>query len=212
MVKKAGLDEGKKAALVMNCNPFTLGHRYLIDKASEENSQVVVFIVEENRSLFPFEDRLALVRKGTQDLKNVHVIPGGDYIISTSTFPSYFLRSKDERLQAYTGIDAQIFGEHIAPAFNIVRRYIGTEPYCQVTSAYNTAILDTLPSWGIEPVLVERLEKEGRAISASQVRDFIRQDREQELARLLPDATLEYMATPEGREIIKKIKLSNTPH
>lgn len=212
MAEQAGLDNGEKAALVMNCNPFTLGHRYLIERASRENSQVVVFIVEENRSLFPFEDRLQLVRKGVEDLKNVHVIPGGDYIISSSTFPSYFLRSHDEKLQAYTGIDAQIFGKYIAPAFNIRRRYIGTEPYCQVTSAYNAAILEVLPECGVQPVLVERLEKDGRAISASDVRELIRQNREQELEKLLPRTTLEYLETSKGREIMRKIKLTNTPH
>jgi len=212
MAKQSGLDNGEKAALVMNCNPFTLGHRYLIERASMENSQVVVFIVEENRSLFPFEDRIELVRRGVEDLKNVHVIPGGEYIISSSTFPSYFLRSYDEKLQAYTGIDAQIFGKYIAPAFNIKRRYIGTEPYCQVTSAYNSAILEVLPQYGVQPVLVERLERDGRAISASDVRELIRQDKEQELKKFLPRTTLEYLETSKGKEIIKKIKLTNTPH
>ncbi len=212
MVKKSGLDNEEKAALVMNCNPFTLGHRYLIERTSKENSQVVVLIVEENRSLFPFEDRLTLVRKGVEDLINVHVIPGGDYVISSSTFPSYFLRSKDEKLQAYTGIDAQIFGKYIAPAFNIKRRYIGTEPYCQVTSDYNRTILETLPKYGVQPVIVDRLEKEGRAISASDVRELIRQNREFELEKLLPEVTLEYLKTPKGMEIMKKIKQSNTPH
>jgi [citrate (pro-3S)-lyase] ligase len=212
MVKKSGFDNGEKTALVMNCNPFTLGHRYLIEKASKESSQVVVFIVEENRSLFPFENRLELVRKGVEDLKNVHVIPGGDYIISSSTFPSYFLRSQDEKLQAYTEIDAQVFGKYIAPAFNIKFRYIGTEPYCQVTSAYNASLLETLPKYGVKPVLVDRLEKGGKAISASDVRELIRKGQEQELSSLLPKVTLEFLETPKGRNIIEKIKLSNTPH
>lgn len=212
MVKQSGFDDREKAALVMNCNPFTLGHRYLIERASRENSQVVVFIVQENRSLFPFEDRIELVRKGVEDLKNVHVISGGEYIISSSTFPSYFLRSYDEKLQAYTGIDAQIFGKYIAPAFNIKRRYIGTEPYCKVTSAYNAAILEVLPQYGVQPVLVERLERDGMAISASHVRELIRKNRENELEKFLPQTTLEYLETPKGKEIIEKIKLTNTPH
>ncbi|WDU82327.1 GNAT family N-acetyltransferase [Caloramator sp. Dgby_cultured_2] len=69
MFLKSDLDDGEKAALVMNCNPFTLGHKYLIEIAAKENERVVVFIVEENKSLFPFDVRLELVKKGVEDLK-----------------------------------------------------------------------------------------------------------------------------------------------
>ena len=212
MFVKSGLSMEPKAALVMNCNPFTLGHRYLIERAAQENEQVVVFIVEEDRSLFPFETRLELVKKGTEDLKNVKVIPGGMYIISSSTFPSYFLRQKDERLKAYTQLDAGIFGKYIAPAFNINRRYVGTEPYCGVTSVYNDSLISILPEYNIDVRLIERIGKDNAAISASKVRSLIKEGKADELYGLLPSVTLDFLKTQRGLEIIENIKRSDSPH
>ena len=63
----------------MNCNPFTLGHRYLIEQASEKVDHLYVFVVEEDKSFFPFSDRIGLVKKGTADLKNITVKPSGKY-------------------------------------------------------------------------------------------------------------------------------------
>ena len=117
------IDDNKKyAALVMNCNPFTLGHRYIIEKASKENENVIIFIVEEDKSVFPFETRIKLVREGTKDLKNVTVMPGGEYIISTATFPSYFLKQSDDILKEYTKLDCNIFGKYFVSKFNIYQR------------------------------------------------------------------------------------------
>lgn len=212
MFKKSGLSGSKRAALVMNCNPFTLGHRYLIEMASRENDEVVVFLVEEDRSLFPFEVRFRLVKEGTQDLSNVAVIPGGSYIISSNTFPSYFLREEDERQRAYTRLDAGIFGKYIAPVFNVVRRYVGTEPFCSMTESYNKALKEVLPKYGVEVVMVERLTLEGRAISASDVRKLIRLDRWEELKGLLPETTFEFLRSQEAEPIITRIKGSDSPH
>ncbi|EYE88986.1 citrate lyase ligase [Fervidicella metallireducens AeB] len=212
MFVKSGLDNRKKSGIVMNCNPFTEGHRYLIERAASESEQVVVFIVEENRSLFPFKTRLELVEKGVADLKNVCVIPGGKYIISSATFPSYFLRQEDERLMAYTKLDAGIFGKYIAPAFNIEKRYVGTEPYCRVTGQYNSALMEVLPQYGVEVKLIERFQREGRAISASEVRNIIRNGTLEELKDLVPETTYDFLISKEAEEIIEKIKRSDTPH
>lgn len=212
MFGRSGLGSVRKAAIVMNCNPFTLGHRYLVERASRENEEVVVFIVEEDRSLFPFDVRLELVRRGTKDLKNVRVIPGGNYIISSSTFPSYFLRQEDERLMAYTRLDAGIFGKYIATAFNIAKRYVGTEPYCSMTQSYNDALRDILPRYGVEVITVDRIEADNRAVSASEVRNLIKHDNFEGLKALLPDTTLEFLKSMEARTIIEKIKGSDSPH
>ena len=212
MFEKSGLGKGKKAGLVMNCNPFTLGHRYLIERAAKENEEVVVFIVEAEKSLFPFEIRLDLVKQGIKDLKNVHVIPGGNYIISSNTFPSYFLRQEDERLLEYTRLDAGIFGKYIAPVFNINRRYVGTEPYCGVTNNYNDALMETLPSYGVEVNLVERIAMNGAAVSASSVREFIKSDVWEEVKKIVPVSTYSFLLSSEATEIIKRIKESNSPH
>lgn len=193
MFIKSGLNHKEKAAIVMNCNPFTLGHRYLIEKASKENEQVVVFIIQENRSTFPFKVRFDLVKRGVADLENVTVIPGGDYIISAATFPSYFLKEEDERLKTYTALDTGIFGRYIAPTFNIKRRYVGTEPYCVVTSAYNASLIETMPRYGIELVLTERIQKDRDVVSASRVRSLIRSGQWDEVKKLVPAVTYNYL-------------------
>lgn len=212
MLMNSRLSAEKKAALVMNCNPFTLGHRYLIEKAAKENEEVVVFIVEENRSLFPFEMRLELVRRGTTDLENVHVLAGGSYIISSTTFPSYFLRLEGERLEAYTKLDAGIFGKYIAPVFNIEKRYIGTEPYCRVTSQYNKALLQILPKQGIEIVEVDRLHVQDKAISASEIRRLIKIGDWRSIQNLVHSATYGFLRSDEAKPIIERIKRSDSPH
>lgn len=212
MFKKSGLGKDKKAGLVMNCNPFTLGHRYLIERAAKEKEEVVVFIVEAEKSLFPFEIRLELVKQGVQDLKNVHVIPGGSYIISSNTFPSYFLRQEDERLLEYTRLDAGIFGKYIATVFNIDRRYVGTEPYCEITDNYNRALMETLPRYGVEVRLVERIVMNGAAVSASRVRELIKTDGWEEIKKLVPQTTYDFLLSSEAAEIVRRIKDSNSPH
>lgn len=208
MFHKSGLGLAEKAGIVMNCNPFTLGHRHLIEKASRENKEVVIFIVEENRSIFPFKVRFDLVKKGVEDLKNVHVIPGGEYIISSSTFPSYFLKQEDDRLKAYTELDTGIFGTYIASEFNIKKRYIGTEPLDIVTNCYNETLLQLLPKFHITVKLIDRLAIEGTVISASQARKLIKLGQWDKLKKILPHSTYEYLISDDALEIVNTIKRS----
>ncbi|WZL72731.1 [citrate (pro-3S)-lyase] ligase [Clostridiaceae bacterium 35-E11] len=212
MFEQSGLGIRKKAALVMNCNPFTWGHRYLIEEASKENEEVVVFVVEENRSLFPFKTRLELVKKGTADLKNVHVLAGGEYIISSATFPSYFLRQEDERLEGYVNLDAGIFGKYIAPAFHVDKRYVGTEPYCKVTNQYNEALSNILPRYGVEVRKIKRLTAEEKNISASVVRGLIKNENWEEVKKLVPQTTYEFLISHDAEEIVERIKRKDCPH
>ena len=208
MKVKYNLGDEEKAALVMNCNPFTLGHKYLIEEASSNNNEVLVFIIEEDRSLFPFKTRYELVCKGVSHLKNVKVLPSGEYIISSATFPSYFLREKGERLRAYVELDSSIFGKYFCKSFKITKRYVGDEPYCQVTKAYNEALKKVLPSYGVELHEVARKVIRDVPISASRVRDLIKQGDLHDLKNLLPEATLEFLNTSLGREIVEKLKKS----
>lgn len=212
LVKNYNIDDSKKAAIVMNCNPFTLGHLYLIEKAASENEEVIIFMVEEDRSLFPFKVRYDLVKEGTKHLRNVKVIPGGEYIISSATFPSYFLREESTRLQAYTELDTGIFAKYFCKRLNITKRYVGTEPYCGVTNSYNEAIQKVLTENEIEVRLVERITYNGKEISASLVRQLIREGNLQELQKIVPKATFEFLYSDSAKEIIEKIKNSNSPH
>lgn len=206
MLEKSGLGKGEKAGIVMNCNPFTLGHRYLIERAAKENEEVVIFVVEENKSIFPYEVRIELIKKGIADLKNVAVIPGGNYIISSNTFPSYFLKQEDERLAAYTDLDTGIFATHIAPVFNIKKRYVGTEPFDRVTDKYNEALKRVLPKFNIEVELINRLPIGGMLVSASEVRKLIKTEEWDAVKAIVPVSTYEFLRSERAVNIINSIK------
>ena len=215
MKERYNLGDEAKATLVMNCNPFTLGHRYLIEEVAKRNKEVLVFIVEEDRSLFPFETRYKLVGKGVADLRNVQVVPGGEYIISSATFPAYFLREEGERLRAYVELDSSIFAKYFCKSLNITARYVGDEPYCQVTEAYNQALKKVLPTYGVKLHQIKRKTSGGISISASRVRYLIKEGHllnSEELKNLLPEVTLDFLDTDLGREIVEKIKSSHSPH
>lgn len=206
-----------KTALVMNCNPFTLGHRYLIEKASLNSKEVLVFIVEEDKSLFPFGDRYQMTKNGVADLKNVTVIPGGKYIISSATFPSYFLREETKVLSAYTKLDATIFSKYFCKQFNITKRMLGEEPYCPVTRSYNKALVGILENHGVEVDIIPRkwISTPNNYISASKVRNLIKKEGREALDHLsefIPAVTINYLKSEEGKEVIKKIINSNAPH
>lgn len=212
VIDKYNISSAGKGALVMNCNPFTKGHRYLIEKASEEEEEVIVFVVEEDKSLFPFDVRYSLVKEGTKDLKNVKVIPGGKYIISSSTFPGYFLRKEAEVLNAQASLDVGIFGSYFARGFNIKRRYVGEEPYCNVTRLYNKILSEVLPTFGVELKILSRLRNNYDYISASIVRNFIKCDKLEEIENMLPEVTWKFINSPKGKEIAENIRHSSSPH
>jgi [citrate (pro-3S)-lyase] ligase len=202
----------KKGALVMNCNPFTNGHRHLIEKASKECEQVIVFVVEEDKSLFPFNERYSMVKEGLLDLKNVKAIPGGEYIISSATFPSYFIRKEDERLKSYENIDCNIFGEYFCKKLNIIKRFVGEEPYCNVTNTYNNTLKEVMPNYGVELIEIERKSYEGNYISASKVRELIKSNRMDQVEKIVPEITWKFLNSNKGKEIREKIRNSNSPH
>ena len=188
--------EGKTVgAAVMNCNPFTRGHRYLIETAAGECDRLYVFVLSEDRSYFSAADRLEMVKRGTADLPNVTVLPTGPYLISAATFPTYFLQQRDQATQVQCLLDIEIFTNYYAPKFGITRRYVGTEPLSPMTEQYNNALAMTLPQKGIALRQITRLEQEGTPISASEVRKAL--DNPEKLARLVPETTLDYLLQKE---------------
>lgn len=200
-----------RAGLVVNCNPFTKGHQALIRKAAEENEGVIVFVVSEDRSLFPFADRLRLVKAGVADLPNVAVVSGGKYIISSATFPTYFTRIENQ-VEAQTRLDITLFASRIAGQLGIVTRYAGEEPYCPVTNAYNQAMQETLPAHGVQLKVIPRIAIAGDIVSASKARDMIRHNDWEGLTRVLPETTLEYLKSEESLPVREKIKLTDSRH
>ena len=182
-------------AIVMNCNPFTLGHQALIRRAAEACGFLYVFVVEEDRSVFPFADRVELVRRGTADLPNVQVCHSGPYMISAMTFPTYFLKETEDPSAIQSALDITIFGRCIAPALGITRRFAGTEPLDAVTRVYNETMARLLPGFGVEFREMERVSAGEAPISASRVRRLLDEKGgvTEEVRALVPETTAEYL-------------------
>ncbi len=195
-------------AAVMNCNPFTLGHQFLIEEGARACPVFYVIVVEEDASAFPFADRIALVREGTSRLPNVRVIPSGSYAVSKETFPTYFLKDRGELsvASAQAELDACLFGRLFVPALGIDRRFVGTEPLCAVTALYNETLKRTLPEYGCSVAEITRREADGAPVSASRVRAMIAGGAEADgLAALLPQVTLDYLKSPRGAEAASRL-------
>lgn len=173
------------AALVMNANPFTLGHQYLVEKAASENDILHLFIVSEDASLVPFSVRKKLVMEGTAHLKNIRYHDSGPYIISNATFPSYFQKDEQAVIESHAMLDLTVFTK-IASALGINRRYVGEEPTSLVTGIYNQIMSEKLPENGIECVIVPRKENKGAVISASTVRQALKEENWPLLEELVP--------------------------
>ena len=185
--------DGTVGAAVMNCNPFTKGHRYLIETAASQCDRLYVFVLSEDQSAFSARDRMEMVKLGTADLENVTVLPTGPYLISSATFPTYFLKDRESAEQVHCLLDIEIFCRYYAPKFGITRRYVGTEPLSQMTDQYNQALLANLPQRGIDLKLIPRLELEGVPVSASAVRSHLQNGEYDALKQLLPETTYEYL-------------------
>lgn len=181
--------DGVIGAAVMNCNPFTLGHRFLIETAANEVDRLYVFVVSEDKSRFPFADRMEMVRRGVCGINNVTVIPSGDYMISAATFPTYFIKDGADVESVYATLDLTLFAEKIAPALNVSKRFVGTEPYCAVTNNYNRIMKELLPARGVE---VREIERTG-GISASRVREALDEGDLEALDELVPASTRDYI-------------------
>ena len=185
--------QGVIGAAVMNCNPFTKGHRYLIETAAKECDHVYIFVLSEDKSEFSAADRMNMVKLGTADLPNVTVLPTGPYLISSATFPTYFLKDREQAGTVQCLLDIDIFCKYYAPKFAITRRYVGTEPLSPMTNQYNQALLAALPEKGIEVRQIPRLEQEDIPVSASAVRAALAAGETEKLRQLVPQTTYEYL-------------------
>lgn len=186
-------DDIKTGAIVMNCNPFTKGHRYLIEQALEMVDKLYIFVVEEDKSYFKFHDRFCMVEQGISDLKGVHVIPSGRYIISKDTFAQYFQKEQVQTVNSMD-YDLYIFGEVVAEALGIKYRFVGEEPFDKVTEAYNEAMKRILPDFDVEVIEIPRaLFDEKGTISATLVRKAIQEEDIGMIEKLCPESTVMYL-------------------
>ncbi len=209
LMNRYNIGDEEKAALVMNCNPITKGHLHLIETAAKENDSVIVFVVEEDQSVFSFKNRIFLVKEATKHLSNVSVIPSSQYLVSKLTFPSYFIKNQEDIILQQTLIDVHIFKELFMPIFNISKRYVGTEPYDETTHQYNEAMKKVLKDQLVE---IKRLEIRDRAVSASRVRELIRNNNLHLTKELLPEPTYDFLSSLEGMNIVMKIRNSKGRH
>lgn len=185
---------------VLNANPFTLGHRFLLERAAGQCDWTHVFVVKEDASTFSYADRFALVAQGVRDIRRLTLHEGSDYIISRATFPGYFLKDKVVVEHSWAGIDLLLFRKYIGPALGITHRYVGAETLDIVTNNYNTDMsywLQDAPSSApaITVVEVPRVSSNGGPISASSVRKLLAKRDFEAIQKLVPPGTLEFLQT-----------------
>ena len=194
--RKGGLDsflasipkfEGMCGAVVCNCDPFTLGHRHLIEYAAANCDDLYVFAVSEKGSMFSPKERFEMIKKGTADIKNCHVLESDMYLISRATFPAYFIRDEERADLVKSDLDIELFCKRIAPALNISKRFAGEEPFSPVTRAYNERMKELLPANGISFKEIPRLSE----ISAGKVRSLIQAGELEKIKEMVPESTYE---------------------
>ena len=187
--------EGRCGVVVMNANPFTLGHKYLVSKALESVDTLYVIPVQEDRSRFSHDERREMIRAGVSDFgARVVVLEGSAYCISAATFPTYFLKDLSEASETQIRLDLDLFGRHLAPALGVSTRFVGTEPSDALTARYNSLMKLCLGEYGLMLVEIPRLKgADGQFVTATRVRSCLDQGRFSEAAALTPESTRPYL-------------------
>lgn len=201
---------GKSAAVVMNANPFTRGHRHLLERACAENDAVHLFLLSEEAGPIPFSVRRRLLLAGIADLSKVVYHESGPYLISAASFPSYFVKDDDAAILAHAGIDLQVF-VRIAEVLGISARYVGEEPASHVTMLYNCVMKRALPRYGIVCREIPRLSVGGSVVSASSVRQAIHDGDLASVRPMLCESSLRYWDSPEAAPVIAAIRQMEQP-
>ncbi len=180
-------------AVVVKCNPFHLGHRYLIEEAKSKVDFLIVFILEEEEFLFPFEERFQLIEEGIKDLDNILVVPNGDFILSSKTFPQFYSKADNRVVVLNAEYDAFVFAEYVAKVLHITHRFTGKNPKGKIEKVYYEAMRKILPQKGIIFEEIPRKEIEGEGVSSSKVRRRLKDQNYREAFSLLPYSTVRYL-------------------
>ena len=197
-------DDRESGAIVINANPMTKGHLYLIEEARKMIDLLHIFMVEEDGSAFPYEFRYKIVAEEVSKFRDVILHKGNDYIISKNTFPTYFYKDEKTILKAYSELDTKIFGRYFASALKIKKRFVGTEDKDIVTKNYNETMKKILPQYGVELIEIPRIKSGDEVISASKVRKLLKEKKFEEAYKFLPDATIKALKSEEGQRIINE--------
>ena len=207
---KPGMTDG---VIIMNANPFTIGHKYLIEKAAGQVDHLFVIVVKEDVSRFPYADRLAMTKAACAGFSNVTVCEGSDYQISAATFPTYFLKELSDASETQMRLDLDIFARHIAPALGATVRFVGSEPQDALTARYNAIMKEVLPAAGVQVVELPRLcyseLGEESPVSASAVRKGL-DGFDGGFWHLLPETSLPYVLAEAAVTALRQ-ELDTTP-
>lgn len=205
MLSKKRIEAPSVASIVMNANPFTKGHLHLVTQASKENDVVHLFVLSEEMSAFPSATRFDLVKQGVNHLKNVYVHQTGSYMVSAATFPSYFLKEDDDVTMIQARLDTRIFVNHIAPALHITKRYVGSEPLSHATNIYNDALMMEFDN-KLQLIIIDRVKSNESIISASLVRQYLKENKIEQIKDFVPETTYQFLQSDQGQLIIKELQ------
>ncbi len=207
---KSNSKQGVNGCIVMNCNPFTKGHRFLIEQSAKEVDNLFIIAVKEDVSMFSYSERKAMIESGTKDLENVTVLQGSDYAVSKLTFPTYFIKDLNDTTDTHINLDLDLFVKFIAPSLNIKIRFVGSEPTDALTKRYNEIMHETLPKKGIDVVEIKRLEAEQEVISASALRNYIKTKSLSHTIKFAYTTTLPYIVSMLAKQSLQE-ELDTTP-
>ena len=183
----------KIGCIVMNANPFTLGHEHLVEYAVARVNKLFIMVVSEDKSDFTFAERFELVKRGVEKFPNVEVLPSGQFVISQKTFSGYFNKENLQNVQVDSSQDVEIFASEIAPSLGVNIRFVGEEPEDTVTKTYNDNMKNILPRYNIDFCEIPRKEIDGEIISAKTVRAALRASDLDKLKKLVPVTTFDYI-------------------
>lgn len=227
---------GRNGAIVMNANPFTKGHRYLVEQAASQVDNLYVIVVKEDRSRFPYVERKAMIEAGCAGLDNVVVCEGSDYAISAATFPTYFLKKLDDATDTQIALDLDLFVNHIARPLGVTVRFAGSEPEDALTRRYNELMAEILPGTSVavvrqdhqpDPELVKgsalrqarrpidfveipRLEQKGKPLSATSLRRALDKGGFKEAMEYIPESSIPYLVADLAERALR-LELDTTP-
>jgi len=227
---------GRNGAIVMNANPFTKGHRYLVEQAASQVDNLYVIVVKEDRSRFPYVERKAMIEAGCAGLDNVVVCEGSDYAISAATFPTYFLKKLDDATDTQIALDLDLFVNHIAKPLGVTVRFAGSEPEDALTRRYNELMAEILPGTSVavvrqdhqpDPELVKgsalrqarrpidfveipRLEQKGKPLSATSLRRALDKGGFKEAMEYIPESSIPYLVADLAERALR-LELDTTP-
>ena len=227
---------GRNGAIVMNANPFTKGHRYLVEQAASLVDNLYVIVVREDRSRFPYAERKAMIDAGCAGLDNVIVCEGSDYAISAATFPTYFLKKLDDATDTQIALDLDLFVNHIAKPLGVTVRFAGSEPEDALTRRYNELMAEILPGTSVavvrqahqpDPELVKgsalrqarrpidfveipRLEQKGKPLSATSLRRALDKGGFKEAMEYIPVSSIPYLVADLAERALR-LELDTTP-